>query len=168
MKLAVHSNASYLSKPKARSRAGGHFFLSNNADILPNNGAILNIAHIIKHVMSSATKAELAGLYIMAREAVYIRIILEELGHKQPPTPLQTDNAMADAVINGKIQPKRTKAMDMRFHWLRDRECQQQFRIYWRPGKMNYADYWTKHHPESHHRNIRKEFLTPTNVIEML
>ncbi len=38
--------------------------------------------------------------------AVYIRIILEELGHKQPPTPLQTDNAMADAVINGKIQPK--------------------------------------------------------------
>jgi hypothetical protein len=42
----------------------------------------------------------------MAREAVYIRIILEELGHNQPPTPLQTDNAMADTVINGKIQPK--------------------------------------------------------------
>ena len=118
--------------------------------------------------MSSATEAELAGLYIMAREAVYIRIILEELGHKQPPTPLQTDNAMADAVTNGKIQPKRTKAMDMRFHWLRDRECQQQFRIYWRPGKMNYADYWTKHHPESHHRNIQKEFLTQPIVIEML
>jgi hypothetical protein len=97
----------------------------------------------------------------MAREGVYIRIILEELGHKQPPPPLQTDNEMADAVINGKIQPKRTKAMDMRFHWLRDRECQQQFRIY-------YDDYWTKHHPESHHRNIRKEFLTPTIVIEML
>ncbi len=58
----------------------------------------------------------------MAHEAVYIRIILDELGHKQPPMPLQTDNAMADAVINGKIQPKQTKAMDMRFHWLRDRE----------------------------------------------
>jgi hypothetical protein len=168
MVLAVHSDASYLSEPEARSRAGGHFFLSNDTTIPPNNGAVLNIAHIIKNVMSSATEAELAGLYIMAREAVYIRIILEELGHKQPPTPLQTDNAMADAVINGKIQPKRTKAMDMRFHWLRDRECQRQFRIYWRPGKMNYADYWTKHHPESHHRNIRKEFLTPTIVIEML
>jgi len=120
--------------------------------------------------MSSATEAELARLYIMAREAVYIRIILEELGHTQPPTPLQTDNTMADAVINDKIQPKRTKAMDMRFHWLRDCGCQQQFRIYWRPGKLNYADYWTKHHPESHHRhrNIQKEFLTPTIVIEML
>jgi hypothetical protein len=122
MVLAVHSNTSYLSEPKARSRAGGHFFQSSDTTIPPNNGAVL---HIIKNVMSSATKAELAGLYIMARKAVYIRIILEEFGHKQPPMPLQTDNAMADAVINGKIQPKQTKAMDMRFHWLRDREYQQ-------------------------------------------
>ena len=125
MKLAAHSDASYLNEPKARSRAGGHFFLSNGSDIPPNNGAVLNIAHVIKHVMSSATEAELAALYLVAREAVYIRIILEELGHPQPPTPLQTDNAMEDGVINGKVQPKRIKAMDMRFHWLRDRECQE-------------------------------------------
>ena len=168
MILAAHSDASYLSEPNARSRAGGHFFLSNNSNIPPNNGAVLNIAHIIKHVMTSATEAELAALYINAREAVYMRIILEEMGHKQPATPLQTDNAMADAVINGKIQPKRTKAMDMRFHWLRDRECQEQFRIYWRPGKLNYADYWTKHHAAKHHKNVRKEFLTPYVVVEML
>ena len=82
MILAVHSNAGYLNEPKARSRAGGHFFMSNNSNIPPNNGAILNIAHIIKHVMASATEAELAALYIVAREAVHIRIILEEMGHK--------------------------------------------------------------------------------------
>jgi len=168
MKLAVHSDASYLSEPKARSRAGGHFFLSNEATIPQNNGAVLNLAHIIKHVMSSATEAELAALYIMAREAVYIRIILEEMGHKQPPTPIQTDNAMAEAVCNGKIQPKRTKAIDMRFHWLRDRQCQEQFRIYWQPGKSNYADYWTKHHPAKHHKHTRQQFLTPHIVLEML
>jgi hypothetical protein len=143
MVLAVHSNASYLSKSKARSQAGGHFFLSSDTTIPPNNGAVLNIAHIIKNVMSLATKAELAGLYIMAWEAVYIRIILKELGHKQPPPPIQTNNAMADAALNGKIQPKRTKAMDMRFHWLRDCKYQQQFCIYWQPGKLNYVDYWT-------------------------
>ena len=54
----------------------------------------------------------------MAREAVCICIILEEMGHAQPPTLLQTDNAMAEAVTNGKVQPKRTKAMDVRLHWL--------------------------------------------------
>ena len=58
--------------------------------------------------MSSVMETELAALYlyIMVRVAVYIRIILEELGHKQPPTQIQTDNAMAAAVINGKVQPK--------------------------------------------------------------
>ena len=56
--------------------------------------------------MTLATEAELAALYIMKREAVYIIIILEEMVHKQPPTSLQTYNAMADAVCNGKIQPK--------------------------------------------------------------
>ncbi len=143
--LAEHSNASYLSKPKAQSQVGGHFFLSRNTTISPINGAILNIAHIIKNVMSSATKAELAGLYIIAREAAYIRIILEELGHVQPPTPLQTDKAMADGVINGKVQPKQIKAiMDMRFHRLCDWECQRQFRIYQQTGKLNYAGYWKK------------------------
>ena len=72
MILAVHSDASYISEPTAHSRAGSHFFLSSNADISPNNGAILNIAHIIKHVMASTTKAELAALYITVPKVVYI------------------------------------------------------------------------------------------------
>ncbi len=67
---------------------------------------MLNIAHIIKHVMTSATEAELAALYIMAQEAVYFRIVLEEMGHKQPSTPLQTDKAIVKAMCNGEIQPK--------------------------------------------------------------
>ena len=85
MKLVVHSDASYLSEPKARSRAGGNFFLLNNSLIPPKNGSILNVAHIIRHFMSSATEADLAALYIMAREAVYIRIILEEMGQHNHP-----------------------------------------------------------------------------------
>jgi hypothetical protein len=55
MVLAVHSDASYLSKPKAQSRVGGHFFLSSNITIPPNNGEVLNIAYIIKNIMSLAT-----------------------------------------------------------------------------------------------------------------
>ena len=78
MKLAAHSDASYLSEPKARSRAGGIPPLSSDSTAPHNNGAIINIAHIIKHVMTSATEAELAALYITAREAVYLRIILEK------------------------------------------------------------------------------------------
>ena len=71
---AVHNDASYLSEPQACNRAGSHFFLSNEATIPANNDAMLNFAHIIKHVMTSATGAELATLYIMPWEAAYIRI----------------------------------------------------------------------------------------------
>ena len=128
---------------------------------------ILNIAHI-KHIISLATEAESGALYIMARNAVYICIILEAMGHAHPPTPIQTNDAMADSVVNGKVQPKRTKAMDICFHWLCDHECQQQFRIYWHPGKYNYADYWTKHHLAKHHQQVRREFINPMIVPEML
>ena len=162
MVLAVHSDASYLNEEEARSRAGGHHFLSENVPLPPNNGAIHNVAEIIKGVMSSAAKAELGAMYINARKAVEERIILEEMGHKQPATPVQVDNSTAKGIINKRVQPKRTKAMDMRFHWLQDCSInQQQFRFYWRPGPTNYADYWTKHHPAAHHRNMRPEFLTP-------
>jgi hypothetical protein len=118
MVLAVHSNALYLSEPAARSQAGGHFFCSSNVDDPPNNGAVLNISKILKAVMSSAAKAKLGALYVNAQEAIPMRHLLKEMGHKQPSTPIQTDNSTARGIVTNNIQPRRTKAMDMRFHWL--------------------------------------------------
>jgi hypothetical protein len=53
--------------------------------------------------MSSAAKAELGALFLNAKEAVYLRQILDEMGHPQPKTPMQTDNTTAEGVINNKI-----------------------------------------------------------------
>ena len=168
MVLAVHSDASYLSEPKARSRAGGHHYLSNNTDVPPNNGAVLNVAQIIKAVMSSAAEAEIGALFINAREAIPARTTLEEMGHPQPPTPMQTDNTTALGVVNRNLQPRRTKAMDMRFHWLRDRAAQAMFRFFWQQGKDNKGDYWTKHHCSAHHKQVRPEFITPSRIVNAL
>ena len=168
MVLAIHSDASYLSEAKARSRAGGHHFMSEDHTDPIDNGPVLSLAKIIKSVMSSAAEAEMGGLFLNAKAAVPIRTTLEELGHKQPPTPMQTDNSTACGVINNEIQPKATKAMDMRFYWLKDRESQKQFRIYWRQGKLNRGDYITKHHPAIHHQAIRPTLLTPWKVVEAL
>ena len=41
MVLAGHSDASYLSETKARSRADGYFFMSCDTADLPNNGTVL-------------------------------------------------------------------------------------------------------------------------------
>jgi hypothetical protein len=93
MVLAVNNNASYLSDPKACSRAVGHFFLSSITAVPPNNGAVLNIAHIIKDVVSSATEAELVRLHIMSREAVYIRTSNRQCCYK-PTKQWQTPSSM--------------------------------------------------------------------------
>jgi hypothetical protein len=133
MVLMVHSDASYLSEPKARNRAGGHFFLSSDVADPIDNRAVLNIAALIKAVMSSAAEAELGALYINACEAVPQLCTLEEMGHKQPPTPMQTNNTTAVEVVNNNIQPKCTKAMDMHFHWLQCPKAQDQFRFFLAP-----------------------------------
>ena len=114
----------------------GYYFISKDSEVPPNNGAVHTAAKIIKAGMSSAAEAELGGLYILMpgyrcpREKT-----LEELKHKQPRTPMQTDNSTAMGVVSNKIQPKQTKAMDMIFHWLSCRDLQGQFRYYWLHGE---------------------------------
>jgi hypothetical protein len=67
--------------------------------------------------MSSMAEAEIEALYINCREAILARNTLEYLGHKQPPTPMKTDNTTALGVVNNNVM-KKLKAMDMKYHWL--------------------------------------------------
>ena len=170
MTLSIHSDASYLSEDKARSRAAGYFHL---ADPLPDptkaprpvdptqrrNGAILILSTIMPMVLSSATEAELAALFYNAKEACVLRTTLEEMGHPQPATPIQTDNAVAVGLAHDTVKQRRSKAIDMRFYWIRDRVKNGQFLIYWRKGSDNDADYFSKHHATKHHINVRPNFF---------
>jgi hypothetical protein len=109
--------------------------------------------------MSSAAEAEIGEFFINAKEGAVLRTTLEELGHKQPPTPMETDKTTATGYSNGTIKQKRTKVMDMRFYWIKDRVKQGQFKIYLGPGFQNLADYFTKHHSPAHHRRIRDVYI---------
>ena len=155
MVLAAHSDAGFLNESKARSRVDGLIFLSEDDPIPRFNGPILGIAQIIKFVVTSAAEAELAGLYINAKELIPLRHTLEAMGWPQPKTPVQTDNSTASGVVNKTIIPRKMKSMDMRLWWLRDRESQGQFRFYWDKGSNNWADYHTKHHPPIYHESNR-------------
>ena len=117
MVLAGHIDAFYLSETNPRSRACGHFFMSNDDPISANNGAIHTTSQIIKAVMSSVAEAEIGALYINCREAIPSQHTLKFLGHKQPPTPTQTNNTTALGVVNNNVM-KKLKAMDMKYHWL--------------------------------------------------
>ena len=72
---------------------------------------------------------------------------------------MQTDNSTASGIVNDEVSQKRSKAMDMRYYWIRDRAEQGHFLIYWAKGLGNLADYFTKHHPASHHRAMRPVYV---------
>ena len=160
MILHVHSDASYLTEPRARSRVGGHFYMSDKQSQSNKlNGPILSIGKILRPVLASAAEAEVGALFHNCQEAVNIRNILQELGHSQPATPVQVDNATAVTIANKKCKQVRSKAIDMRFYWVQDRIEQDQFHVFWAPGPTNVADYYTKHHPIYHHQAMRPIIL---------
>jgi hypothetical protein len=103
MQLKIHSDASYLSEPKAKSRIGGFFYLGNTTNS-PNkplsNGPILFHTTVLKHVVSSDVEAEFGALFVNAKEGTVTCTALAEMGHNQDATELKTDNTTADGIIN--------------------------------------------------------------------
>ena len=75
--------------------------------------------------MVSVAEAEVAGLFINANKAIPITHTLIKMGHPQPPTPLKTDNTTAQGILMEKFRQKRSKSINMRFWWLKDRIDQQ-------------------------------------------
>ena len=167
MILNIHSDASYLSETKARSRIAGVLFLgsipTDNKPIILN-GFIHVISNILKCVVASAAEAELAGLFHNCKEAKVLRLTLEELGHPQPPSPVHCDNATATGIANDTVKKHRSRSMEKNYFWITDQVRRKQFDVKWHPGKEILADYPSKHHNVVHHRHVRPWMLHIDNI----
>ena len=164
MQLMVDSDAAYLVLPGAKSRIAGHYMLASKSNIhnehkSPHNAPIHVECKTIKNVVCSAAEAETAGLFYNGQMAAMIRGILNEMGHQQRPTKLKTDNSTANSFVHATMHMKRSKTWDMRYHWLRERKTRKQLDIYWDKGINNHADYFTKHHPPTHHKTQRQQYI---------
>jgi hypothetical protein len=115
MILAIESNASCLSVTKGRSRAAGHFFMTNqrvnDTDQCTANGAVHVLCQIIREILSSAAEAELGALFHNSKEACPLRIPLSEMGHprNRPPQLLPTTAppTVSPTTPSNKSAPKR-------------------------------------------------------------
>jgi hypothetical protein len=79
---------------------------------------------------------------------------------------LVMDNLTAVGIANDTVKQKCSKAMEMRFYWIRNRVRQGQFVVYPKRGATNKADYFSKYHGTPHHRGKRYDYLkqkTATN-----
>ena len=66
MVLCLDSDAAYLVAPEAQSCTGGYHWVGNCAH-KQFNGPVHVLAKVIKNVMASAMKAEIAALYMNAQ-----------------------------------------------------------------------------------------------------
>jgi hypothetical protein len=162
MILNVHSNASYLSAPRACSRAGGYFFLGSipiDGDPIKLNGAIHITCTILKLVASSAAEAKLGALFLNAQEAKVLWLTLNKLEHPQPPTPIHIDNTTTIGIVNNTIKHQCSCAMEMHYIWLLDEKTQKYFKFHYQPGQENMGDYPSKQHTANIHQHVRPYYV---------
>jgi hypothetical protein len=81
------------------------------------------------------------------------------MGYPQPATVITTDNSTANGIANDTIKQQRSRTIDMCYHWIRDRIMQGHYKVQWKPGADNRANYYTKHHSGAHHQRMRPQNL---------
>ena len=72
-------------------------------------------------------------------------LTLTNLGHPQQSPPLLfVDNECAIGLATSSVRPKKSKSLDMRLDWLKERTSQQFFRFVFLPGLIDPAEFFTK------------------------
>ena len=163
MQLNLDSNTAYLIAEKAKSRIAHYFYCSNSRqNQKPKqtlNAPILVECKLLQHVVTSAAEAKIGALLYNCQTVVDICNMLQALGHPQQPIPVNTDNSMAASFVSRMVKTKRSKAWDVQYHWLFEKQQDKMFYIYWDKGENNLAKYRTKYHSPSHHQMIRNKYI---------
>jgi hypothetical protein len=166
MVMNIHSDASYLSKSSARSRACVHFFMGKvpiHGKPIKLNGVFHTLCAILRFLVASVAEAELGALFLNCQEGMIFKLTLEDLRHKQPKIPVHCDNAMVVGIANNTIKRQQSRAMEMRYFWTCEKDAQNVCSFQWHPGMENLANYQSKHHPGAHYTAVRPYYLHEKN-----
>lgn len=106
------SDASYASRPKAKSMSGYVFLM--------NGGAITWRAKKQNVTATSSTEAEYVALADAAREAVWLRQITGEISSNYASLLILEDNQSSINSAKGNTDHSRSKHIDVKHHFIRD------------------------------------------------
>ena len=96
----------------------------------------------------------------MGRQITWLQVVAAALGHpQQGPSTLHVDNFTAVGLANDTVKIARSKSIDMRFHWLRDRVLQGLLRVVYILGERQLADFFTKALPVWQHLKTITKFV---------
>ena len=91
-------------------------------------------------ILESKMEGKLGALFMNFHRGAALRIALEEMGHRQPPTPVLTDSATIDGFVNDNIRKGKSIEIDMRFYCICDRVRQGHYLVYWEKRNEKLVD----------------------------
>ncbi|EWM20262.1 retrotransposon unclassified [Nannochloropsis gaditana] len=95
--------------------------------------------------LSSAKSELISARSATHTSALYIRQLLMDLGSKQDkPTMIMEDNQACIAMSNNPITHKRTKHIDVRYHFVREKVESKEVKLAYAPTQHHLADILTK------------------------
>lgn len=95
-------------------------------------------------VSLSSTEAEYIAVAYGAREGMWLRAFLKELGLPQGPTPVFADNTSAIRLVENPEFHKRTKHIDVKYHFVRELNESNQISTRYVSTNEQRADIFTK------------------------
>lgn len=108
-------------------------------------GAISWMSRLQQTVALSSAEAEYMAVCEAAKEAIYLRRVLKSLGYEQEgPTIIYEDNQACIAMSENPVLHKRTKHIDMRYHFTRERVQSQEIKLRYVATQYQLADLLTK------------------------
>ena len=147
MYLRSYSDGSYVSVYGSRCHAGEYNFMGWKKNQWRINSGVSARSTIMDCIVSSAAECEYGSLFMNARRLVWLPLIASELGYPQECTEIFCDNTCAIGLAHDSTGMGKSKAMDMRFHWIRDRVKQDLFKVTYIKSEDNVADMFTKFLP---------------------
>ena len=135
--LIAYTDSDYAADPVKRRSTTGYFFKLAN-------GIITWQSRAQKTIALSATEAEYMALSDCSRQAVWIQNIFSELGLPIKPVPICADNEGGIFIASNPVQERRTKHIDVRYHYVCDCIEQKRIDVVWIPTDENPTDMFTK------------------------
>ena len=122
--LIAYTDSDYAADPiKRRSTTGFLFKLAT--------GIVCWQSRAQKTIALSATEAEYMALSDCSRQAVWLQNIFSELGLPAKPTQICADNEGGIFIASNPVQERRTKHIDVRYHYVRDLIEQKRVELVW-------------------------------------
>jgi hypothetical protein len=134
--LLAYTDSDWAADTISRRSVTGYFF--KLAD-----GIISWRSHAQKTVALSSTEAEYMAISDCARQAIWIRTLLTELGITLKATPVY-DNQGSIFIASNPVQESRLKHIDIRYHYIQECVQNKQVDLLFIPGTENPADMFTK------------------------